>query len=85
MKTARWGDEQLRVQLPAAKHEMSPAMPTGVLFFLPILLSVEDQAGPFFYLHMPASWEGQHGPDFEFVTALCEASKTVLDRVESPR
>lgn len=79
MKTARWCDDQLLAQLPAAKHEMSAAMPTGVVFFLPILLSVADQPGPFFYLHMPVTWQGERGPDFEFVSALCEASKTVFE------
>jgi hypothetical protein len=81
-KTAQWCEHALRVAPAMVTLANVPAMPTGVVFFLPILLSVADQPGPFFYLHMPATWQGEHGPDFQFVSALCETSKTSLDRVE---
>jgi len=80
-KTARWCDLALDAERGVVTLAR-PAMPTGIVFFLPILLIVEEQPGVFFYLHMPSTWQGDGGPDFAFVSALCEASKTILDRVD---
>lgn len=82
LRAAVWCDRVLQVEPAMINLAKVPTMPTGVMLFVPIVLTVEGSPGMFFYLHIPASWQGEHGPDAEFVFALCEGSKTVLDRVD---
>lgn len=81
-QTARWCETALGVERSVANLAGIPTMPTGVVFFVPIVVVVDVQPVPFFYLHMPVTSRGDDGPDFEFVSALCQATHTVLDRVE---
>jgi hypothetical protein len=81
LRTATWCYRAL--QLEPAMVNLAPlaTMPTGVVFFVPVLLVVEEQPVPFFYFHMPVTAQGERGPDFEFVSALCQTGNTTLDRV----
>lgn len=81
LRTARWCYRAL--QLEPAMVNLAPlaTMPTGVVFLVPVLLMVEEQPVPFFYLHMPVTAQGDRGPDFEFVSALCQTGNNTLDRV----
>jgi hypothetical protein len=74
----KWCDDEWHLpRIVESLRKASPKQPVGVAFFVPLVLHIHDQPCSFFYVHMPVSWTGNSGPDYEFAKAFLGACNDV--------
>lgn len=74
----RWCDNELPLASLTRQVRARGTEPIGVAFFFPLLLSFRDHPVPYFYSHMPLTWAGAAGPDYEFTKAFLNACSHIL-------
>lgn len=77
-----WCD-RVGVTLATRHLSLRADQPIGVVFFMPLILSLVDTPVSFLYPHMPVTSAGKEGVDFAFTSAFCVACGRALDPVDA--